>query len=153
MTVEVTVTESNGAHPTTIATSFDPLGYYNGFRPVDFTKLESCMNRYLRFVRLRPRDILIPPGPDPYRQQWRDRINRGRLREVVRLISNSHPSEAIALGALIVMRYGNNVSSQETRSRPGIQKTVKAIAAITAICITFALLAGVIKNKRPPGKA
>jgi hypothetical protein len=51
------------------------------------------------------------------------------------------------------MRYGNNVSSQETRSRPGIQKTVKTIAAVAAFCITFAVLAGVIKNKRPPGKA
>jgi hypothetical protein len=148
MPVEVTVTESNGANPTSVAASFDPVGYYNGFRPGDLAKLERCMNKYLRFVRLRPRDILIPPGPDPYRQQWRDRINHGRLQEVVRLICNSHPSEAIALGALVVMRYGNNISSQETKPKSDIQKTVKTIAAIAAICITFAVLANVIKNKR-----
>lgn len=146
--VEVTITEPNGNNPTTVAAIFDPIGWYNGYRPEDSAKLARCLNKYLRYVKLRPRDILIPPGPDPYRQQWRDRINQARLQEVVRLISNSHPAEAIALGALVVMRYGNNILSQETKSKSDISKTVKTIAAVAAICISFVVLASVIKNKR-----
>ena len=51
------------------------------------------------------------------------------------------------MGALVVMRYGNNIL-QDTKPKSDIQKTVKTVAAIAAICITFAVLANVIKNKR-----
>ncbi|MEP6594908.1 MAG: hypothetical protein ABJA71_03130 [Ginsengibacter sp.] len=148
VSVQVTVSESNGANPITVTTVFDPVGYYNGFGPGDGEKLARCMDKYLIYVKVRPRDILIPPGPEPYREQWKDRINKARLQEVVRLISDSHPAEAIALGALVIMRYGNNISSQQTKTETDFQKALKTVAAIAAICITFAVLANVLKSKR-----
>lgn len=104
--VIATATEPGGANPTTTAAVFDPLGYTTGFRPGDLATLDSCMSKYLRSVRLRPRDLLIPPGPDPFREQWRDRINQYRMQELVRLMTPVFPLQAVALGAISAMRYG-----------------------------------------------
>jgi len=146
--LQVTVTESNGSNPTTATSVFDPPGWYDGFSAADGAKLEKCMSKYLRSVKLRRRDLLIPPGPDPYRSHWSDRVNQARLQEVIRNISQSHPSEAIALSALSVMRYGNiDTTEPAAKSGRGVANAVKAIAGVAAIFIGVVLLANVIKNK------
>ena len=104
--VVATATEAGGGNATTGSATFDPLGYYTGFRPGDLARLDSCMGKYLRSVRLRPRDLLIPSGPDPYRARWRDRINQSRVQEVVRRIIESHPGQAVGLSAVVALRYG-----------------------------------------------
>ena len=104
--VIATATEPGGGNATTGTGSFEPLGYYTGFRPGDLATLDHCMSKYLRSVRLRPRDLLIPPGPDPYREQWRDRINQPRLQEIIRLITPAYPAQSLAMSAVAAMRYG-----------------------------------------------
>jgi hypothetical protein len=144
--LQVTVTESNGANPTTAASVFNPPGWFDGFSAADEAKLERCMSRYLHRVRLRRRDLLIPPGPDPYHNQRSDRINQARLQELVRNISQSNPAEAVALGVLGVMRYGND-QSQQTQPTGNTQKTIRTVAAIAVVVATLAVLANVLKFK------
>ncbi len=145
--LEVTVTEPDASNPTKATSVFNPPGWFDGFSAADGAKLAKCMSKYLRRVRLLPRDLLIPPGLDPYRNQRSDRVNQARLQEVIRNISQSHPAEAVALGVLSVMQYGNNTPLQQT-PKSDVQKTVKTIAAIAAICITFTVLANLIKSKK-----
>ncbi len=143
----VTVTEADGTNPTTATAVFNPPGWFDGFSAADGAKLERCMSKYLRSVKLRPRDLLIPPGPDPYRHELTDRINRARIQEVIRNISQAHPAEAMALGVLNVMRYGNNIQLPQT-PKGERQKTIKTVAVIAAICLTRAVLANVAKIKK-----
>ncbi len=88
-------------------TQFEPLGYYSGWRPGDLWKLDHCMERYAISARLSRRDLLIPPGPDPYREPWKDRINLARIEEVVRRIAADYPAQALGLSVTAAMRYNN----------------------------------------------
>lgn len=143
--LQVTVTESDNANPTSAASVFNPPGWFDGFSAADGAKLERCMSRYLRRVRLRRRDLLIPPGPDPYRKRLSDRINQARLQEVVRNISQSNPAEAVAIGVLSIMRYGNNIQTQPKRN---FQKAAITVVAIASVFVTVAVLANAIKGKK-----
>lgn len=98
-------TEADGSSPTTSTSNFEPLGYYTGFRPGDLGKLDHCMSKYLRSMRLKRRDLLIPPGPDPFHQQWRDRINQARLQEVVNRMQGRYPAQALGLQIAVMLRY------------------------------------------------
>ena len=104
--VEATATEPDGSNPTTATTLFDPPGWYNGFSAADQAKLAKCLGKYLRYVKVRPGDLIIPPGPDPYRINPADRITKARLLELVNNIKESKPAAAIGLHALTVIRYG-----------------------------------------------
>ena len=105
--VVATATEPGGGNATTATASFSPLGYFTGFKPGDLGKLNHCMGKYIEAVRLRPQDLLVPPGPDPYRHQWQDRVNQARVLEFARQITRSHPAQAIALKAIAEMRYAH----------------------------------------------
>lgn len=105
--VVATATEPGGGNATTATASFSPLGYFTGFKPGDLAKLDHCMGKYIEAVRLRPQDLLIPPGPDPFRQQWQDRVNQSRVLEFARQITRSHPGPAAALSAVAAMRYAH----------------------------------------------
>lgn len=106
LSVEATVTEPNGSNPTSATTVFDPPGWHEGFSNADQIKLAKCLDKYLHYVKMRRHDFLIPSGPDPYRINLTDRINKARLIEVVNHAKRSNPSAAIALNVLAVMRYG-----------------------------------------------
>ena len=105
--VVATATEPGGGNATTATASFSPLGYCTGFKPGDLGKLDHCMVKYIEAVRLRPQDLLVPPGPDPYRHQWQDRVNQARVLEFARQITRSHPAQAVALKAIAEMRYAH----------------------------------------------
>ncbi|MDX1416231.1 MAG: hypothetical protein R3293_18685 [Candidatus Promineifilaceae bacterium] len=103
--VVATATEANGSSPTTANTFFEPLGYFSGFRPGDLGVLDRCMRKYMLSARLKPYELLIPPGPDPYRAQWRDRINMLRMQEAVQRIAIQYPQQASALQQMAALRY------------------------------------------------
>lgn len=105
--IVLTATEADGAMVTTHSTSFAPQGYYSGFRRGDLTRLNNCMERYLIEVKLRPRDLLIPSGPHPYREPWKDRVNAYRLREIIQSLQKTYPTQALALSKLAELRYGD----------------------------------------------
>ena len=67
------------------------------------------MRKYLIAAKSLVHVFLIPPGPDPYREQWKDKINQRRLQEAIRLIRQTYPAEAAALNKLVEMRYDNNI--------------------------------------------
>lgn len=143
--LQVTVTEADDTTPTSATSVFNPPGWFDGFSAADGAKLERCMGKYLQTAKLRRRDLLIPPGPDPYRNRLINQINQARLQEVVRNISQSNPAEAVAIGALSVMLYGNNIQAQP---KANLKTTVIAVAAIASILITGAILVNTIKSKK-----
>ncbi len=100
--------ESDGvSNWTFVKTKFEPLGYFTGFKPGDLWKLDHCMERYAISARLSRRDLLIPPGPDPYREAWKDRINLARVEEVARRIADRYPAQALGLSVAAAMRYSH----------------------------------------------
>jgi len=64
------------------------------------------MFKYAKSARLRLRDYLVPPGPDPRFAAVIDRINERRLRRVILQIADTSPGPASALAALAALRYG-----------------------------------------------
>jgi hypothetical protein len=104
--IRVTITEADDSGPTTATTVFQPKGHFEGYAPGDERKLDNCMSRYAKSARLRPRDYLIPPGPDPFRDQLTNRINQQRLQQLAIQVADSHPAQANALSALTVLRFG-----------------------------------------------
>jgi hypothetical protein len=90
-----------------VKTKFEPLGYFTGFKPGDLRKLDHCMEKYAISARLSRRDLLIPPGPDPYREAWKDRINFARVEEVARRIAERFPAQALGLSVAAAMRYNH----------------------------------------------
>ena len=103
--VVATATEAGGANPVTATARFDPVGWSEGFSAADLAKLDRCITRRYRQVRIRLRDWLVPPGPDPLRPGLAERINAGRLRAIAGIFAERAPAEARALAALIDLRY------------------------------------------------
>jgi len=132
--VVATATEPGGGNAMTANASFSPLGYFDGFAPGDLAKLDRCMEKYLESVQLRPRDLLIPPGPDPFREQWQDRVNQSRVLEFARQITRSHPGSAAALRAIAALRYAHIPVAPVRRSnRAAVWLALGAAALIGAI--------------------
>ncbi len=104
--VTVTMTEADGTGATTATAVFAPQGYFDGYPPGDLGKLARCMAKYAKSVRLRLRDLLIPPDPDPLRVDLVERINRLRMELVISQVAARHPGPASALAALVALRYG-----------------------------------------------
>ncbi|HKO48937.1 MAG TPA: hypothetical protein VJV79_14495 [Polyangiaceae bacterium] len=104
--VTVAVSESDGSGTGFAAARFEPNGWYDGLGPGDNEKLERCMFKYAKSARLRPRDLLIPPGPDPYFHPHIDHSNQRRMQHFIDRIADSHPAEASALSAMSALRYG-----------------------------------------------
>jgi hypothetical protein len=116
--IECEAWEADGvSNWTFVKVNFDPLGYFTGFRPGDLSKLDHCMGRYAISARLSHRDYVIPPGPDPYREQWKDRINLARVEEVARRIADRYPAQSLGLSMAAAMRYSHvrGMSSKEVR--------------------------------------
>lgn len=105
--VVVTATEPGGGSPMTASSAFEPLGFYTGFRPGDLGVLDRCMRKYLEHADLQPYELLIPPGPDPFRAQWRDRLNQTRVQEAITQVAPSFPQEAAALGQIAALRFAH----------------------------------------------
>ncbi len=59
----------------------------------------------MRSADLRPYELLIPPGPDPYRAQWRDQFNVIRVQEAVNQIAQQFPEQALAVSKIAALRY------------------------------------------------
>lgn len=105
--VQCDATESDGiGNRTFTKVNFEPLGYFTGFRASDLAKLDKCMGKYARSAGLSHRDFLIPPGPDPYREKWKDRINLAAVDEVARRLADDHPAQSLGLSVAAAMRYG-----------------------------------------------
>lgn len=104
--VTVTMTEADGSGATAATTVFAPKGYFDGYAPGDVQKLARCTAKYARRARLRLRDLLVPPGPDPYSIENTDRINRVRLQQAFTQVAEQYPGPASALSALHALRYG-----------------------------------------------
>lgn len=103
--VVATATEADGSNPTTASAFFSPPGYYTGFRRGDMGVLDRCMRKYLISVKLKPYEMLIPPGPDPYHAQWRDEINLSRVQEALKVITPHYPEQAAAIKEIATLRY------------------------------------------------
>ena len=104
--VTVTMTEADGSGATTATVVFAAKGYYDGYAPGDLEKLERCMFKYAKSAKLRLRDYLIPPGPDPSGLDLVDRINQLRMQQLIGQVAAQHPGAASALAALTALRYG-----------------------------------------------
>ncbi len=76
-------TEPGGSDAQTATDEFSPVGSYTGVKHEDAFMLRLCLDRLLRIVRLRPRDLLIPPGPDPYRDGVINEANLTRIQKAV----------------------------------------------------------------------
>ena len=101
------VAEVAGEGVSLSATStLDAAGSYTGYRPYDLNKLDSCMAKYTVSVDLEPYERLIPPGPDPYRERWKDELNAVRLERIIDVVENRSPARATALKQLAKLRYG-----------------------------------------------
>ena len=104
--VTVTITEADGTGATNATAVFAPKGYFDGYAPGDDAKLARCMSKYARHAKVRLRDYLVPPGPDPYRNHLADRVNQARMQRLVDQVADQHPGPASALAALTALRYG-----------------------------------------------
>ena len=104
--VTVAMSEADGSGTTYATAVFQPKGWYDGYGPDDAKKLARCMFKYAKSARLRLRDYLVPPGPDPRFAAVIDRINERRLRRVILQIADTSPGPASALAALAALRYG-----------------------------------------------
>ena len=104
--VTVAMSEADGSGTTFATAVFQSKGWYDGFGPGDEGKLARCMFKYAKSARLRLRDYLIPPGPDPAHEELVDRINERRMQQVISQIADAHPGPASALAALTALRYG-----------------------------------------------
>lgn len=104
--VTVTMTEADGSGATTATVVFAAKGFYEGYAPGDLEKLDRCMGKYAKSARLRLRDYLIPPGPDPLGLDQVDRINQARMHQLIGQIATENAGAAIALTALTALRYG-----------------------------------------------
>lgn len=62
------------------------------------------MRKYMILADLKPYELLIPPGPDPYRAQWRNQINQARVQEAIRQAAVDHPGPALAVTAIAALR-------------------------------------------------
>jgi len=104
--VTVAMSEADGSGTTLAAAVFRAKGFFDGYGPGDQQEIDRCMFRYAKSARLRLRDYLIPPGPDPFRRELTDQINQARMTQVIGQIANSHPGPANALSALTALRFG-----------------------------------------------
>jgi hypothetical protein len=86
--------------------SIDAAGSYTGFRPYDLNKLDSCMRKYAISVDLKAHELLIPPGPDPYRERWKDELNSVRLDHIIDVVGSANPDRAATLKDMAKLRYG-----------------------------------------------
>ena len=104
--VTVTMSEADGSGATTATMVFAAKGFFEGYAPGDLEKLDRCMFKYAKRAKLRLRDYLIPPGPDPTGLDRADRINQARMQQVIAQVATQHPGPASALAALTALRYG-----------------------------------------------
>lgn len=104
--VSITMTEADGSGATTATVVFAPKGYYDGYAPGDLAKLDRCMFKYAKSAKLRLRDYLIPPGPNPVEIERTDRINQVRMQQLISQVAVQHPGPASALAALTALRFG-----------------------------------------------
>lgn len=135
VTVMATASEPGGAKATTATAAFSPLGYFTGFKAGDLATLDRCMFKYALSARLRPRDLLVPPGPNPYRGLWRDRINQGRILELARQIAPAYPGEAMGLRAAASMRYAHVPPAPSRRSNGVAWRVGLGVAAVVGFVL------------------
>lgn len=101
-----TISEGDGTGAKTAVATFAPPGWRDGYSPADTAALEKCLLKYAKSARLRPRDFLIPHGPNPIEREMVDQINQRRLQLMIDQVATSHPGPAAALGAISAMRFG-----------------------------------------------
>jgi hypothetical protein len=64
------------------------------------------MSRIVVRFHLRPRDLLIPPQPDPWRENNARRVNRARIESLVGVLRKADPLAARQLAQMADLRFG-----------------------------------------------
>lgn len=77
--------------------SIDTIGSYTGFRPWGSTQFQLTSSHI---------ELLIPPGPDPYRERWKDELNVIRLNHIIDVVESLNPDRAATLKEMAKLRYG-----------------------------------------------
>jgi len=105
--VRCTASELDGSNAQDAADDFEPIGQYTGLRRTDAVALRACLSKLLAVVRLRPRDLLIPPGPDPFRENENNLINLERLEKAAKLVDIVSAKTGVELRSMVKLLYGS----------------------------------------------
>lgn len=127
--VVATATEPGGGNAVATPARFEPVGWTEGFSAADLAKLDRCMARRFQQVGIRPRDWLIPPGPDPVRLLVNERINQARLRVVANALADRVPVLAQSLTPMIELRYQDPQVPAPAESGGSPQALLEALLA------------------------
>ncbi len=98
------VSEPDGSNPLSAEETFHPIGVYTGINKMDRVLLEECMSRIVQFFHLRPRDLLVPPQPDP----WLGfNVHRIKIQNLVDVLQKIDPAAAKQLAQMTDLRFGD----------------------------------------------